>query len=104
MRGSWSDLSFRNLKSLLQIVGRQSVPIRVRAWEMPTGSLARMTCALAGQRARGSRPRQSERGNQRRTSEVPGRIVHLFEVQLDSVCEVNEGFVDRVALAGNVDL
>jgi hypothetical protein len=35
---------------------------------------------------------------------VPGRIVHLSEAQLDSLREISERFVDRAALAGNVDL
>jgi hypothetical protein len=53
---------------------------------------------------RGSRLRQPERGNERHSSEVPSRVVHLFEVQLDSLREISERLVDRVALAGNVDL
>jgi len=35
---------------------------------------------------------------------VPGRIIHLFEVQPDSLREIGERFVDRVTLAGNVAL
>ena len=35
---------------------------------------------------------------------MPGRVVHLFQVQLDGLGQVGQGFVDRVALAGHVDL
>jgi len=37
-------------------------------------------------------------------SDLPGQIVRLFEVQLDSLSEISERFVDRLALAGNIDL
>jgi hypothetical protein len=35
---------------------------------------------------------------------VPGRVVDLFQVQLDGLGQVGQGLVKRVTLAGHVDL
>ena len=35
---------------------------------------------------------------------MPSRIVHLFQLQLDGLGQVGQGFVDRVTLAGHVNL
>ena len=35
---------------------------------------------------------------------MPSRIVHLFQIQLDGLGQVGQGFVNRVTLAGHVNL
>ncbi len=45
--------------------------------------------------------RQPERGHLRRGGDVPGRVVYLFQVQLDGLGEVGERLIDPVALARN---
>ena len=54
-------------------------------------------------RARGSRGGQPERSHQRSGGQVPGWVVDLFQVEFDSLREIDKRLVNRLALAGNVN-